>query len=98
MCATTRWAHAVTVPSERAGKLSRLPDGWRMPMLLETAAATRTLDPAGTHALGQRLLGSVITPDQAEYDVARRVWNKEFVRQPALVVRAADALDVVQAV
>jgi FAD/FMN-containing dehydrogenase len=67
-------------------------------MLLEAVPASRTLDPAGTHALGQRLLGSVITPDHAEYDAARRVWNKEFVRAPALVVRAADALDVVHAV
>jgi FAD/FMN-containing dehydrogenase len=67
-------------------------------MVLETVRAPLTLDPTGVHSLGQRLLGSVITPDHAEYDAARRVWNKEFVRQPALVVRAADALDVVQAV
>jgi FAD/FMN-containing dehydrogenase len=66
-------------------------------MLLEAVRTPSTLDTTGTRALGQRLLGSVITPDHAEYDAARRVWNKEFVRQPALVVRAADALDVVQA-
>jgi FAD/FMN-containing dehydrogenase len=67
-------------------------------MLLETVPTPRTLDSTGVQSLGQRLLGSLITPDHAEYDAARRVWNKEFVRQPALVVRAADALDVVQAV
>jgi FAD/FMN-containing dehydrogenase len=40
----------------------------------------------------------LITPDHAEYDAARRVWNKEFVGQPGLVVRAAGAADVALAV
>jgi FAD/FMN-containing dehydrogenase len=55
-------------------------------MLLDTSASIE--------ALSQRLVGEAIAPDHAEYDAARRVWNKEYVRQPALVVRAADALDV----
>ncbi len=45
-----------------------------------------------------RLLGEAITPDHSEYDAARRVWNKEFVRRPTVVVRAADGADAAQAV
>jgi FAD/FMN-containing dehydrogenase len=67
-------------------------------MLLGSEPTRRQIDPAEVDSLGQRLLGPVITPDHADYDAARRVWNKEYLRQPALVVRAADAMDVVQAV
>ena len=45
-----------------------------------------------------RIAGEVIDPGHAEYDAVRRVWNKEFVRRPSLVVRPADALDVAQAI
>jgi FAD/FMN-containing dehydrogenase len=59
-------------------------------MLLDTSASIQ--------ALSQRLVGEVIAPDHAEYDAARRVWNKEYLRRPALVVRAQDALDVAHTV
>jgi FAD/FMN-containing dehydrogenase len=48
--------------------------------------------------LRDRLVGEAITPQHADYDRARRVWNKEFLRAPSLVVRAADAMDVMQTV
>jgi len=42
--------------------------------------------------------GSVVRPDDADYDDARRIWNAAIDRRPALVVRAATTDDVVRAV
>jgi FAD/FMN-containing dehydrogenase len=44
------------------------------------------------------LRGELITPGQAGYDAARRLWNPSFDRKPALIVRCAGAADVRQAV
>src|SRR5882672_5524955 len=44
--------------------------------------------------LGKSLTGEVITPDHAEYDAARRVWNGDIDRRPALIARCASAADV----
>ncbi len=49
-------------------------------------------------ALRQRLRGAVLLPGQPGYDEARRIWNAMIDRRPALVVRAAGAADVVQAI
>jgi FAD/FMN-containing dehydrogenase len=64
-------------------------------MLLE-----RTPDRAdpGIDALRAHLLGPVLTPGDAQYDTARRVWNRRYVRQPAAVIRARDAVDVLRVV
>jgi FAD/FMN-containing dehydrogenase len=65
-------------------------------MLLE-----KTFDRVGASsidALRKNLLGPIITPQDAEYDRARRVWNKAYVRQPALIVRAMDSMDVIRSV
>jgi FAD/FMN-containing dehydrogenase len=58
----------------------------------------RLPDPTAIQALRRRLLGPAIAPEQPDYDAARRVWNKACVRQPAVVARAADAVDVVHAI
>jgi FAD/FMN-containing dehydrogenase len=42
--------------------------------------------------------GEVITPRDAAYDDARRVWNAVFDRRPALVVRPTDVVDVATAI
>ena len=67
-------------------------------MLLEAVAPSPAIDVAGAESLGDRLLGTLITPGHAEYDGARRVWNKAFLREPSMVVRAAGSLDVAHAV
>jgi FAD/FMN-containing dehydrogenase len=47
--------------------------------------------------LAARIRGEVISPGDAAYDAARRIWNGRFDRRPAAVVRVADADDIVAA-
>jgi hypothetical protein len=54
------------------------------------------LDPL--QGLRSRLLGRLITPDDPDYDAARRVVNFTVDRQPRAIVRAEDADDVAEAV
>jgi FAD/FMN-containing dehydrogenase len=56
------------------------------------------LDDAVIAALRGRLRGSVILAEDADYDAARRVWNGNVDRRPALIVRCADSADVRNAV
>jgi len=65
-------------------------------MLLERTSDH--VDARAIDALRQGLIGPIITPADADYDAARRVWNKAHVRAPALIVRATDALDVLRSV
>jgi FAD/FMN-containing dehydrogenase len=58
--------------------------------------STLIIDP--TENLARELTGDLITPDDAGYDVARRVWNGMIDRHPALIARVADADDVATAV
>lgn len=44
------------------------------------------------------LTGAVLRPDSPGYDEARRVWNAEWDRRPALIVGCADVNDVSRAV
>ncbi len=66
--------------------------------------ATATTTWESTHAdtalraFAARLGGELIRPGDAEYDAARAVWNGAYDRRPALVVRAADTIDVIRAV
>ncbi|EPD66821.1 FAD-binding oxidoreductase [Streptomyces sp. HGB0020] len=61
---------------------------------------------ASPPALDDRLLerlrgavrGEIVEPDDPEYDEARKVYNAMIDRRPALVVRAADAGDVMATV
>jgi len=44
------------------------------------------------------LKGDVILPVDSAYDAARRIWNLDIDRRPAVIVRCADEDDVVRAV
>jgi FAD/FMN-containing dehydrogenase len=61
---------------------------------------TVVLEQTARHALGlgPRFRGRVIAPGADDYDRARRVRNAAVDRHPALIVRPADAEDVVIAV
>jgi FAD/FMN-containing dehydrogenase len=56
-----------------------------------------TLDDALVADLTSRATGSVITPDQPDYDEARTIHNGHIDRRPALIVRARTTDDVVSA-
>ena len=56
------------------------------------------LGTADVDGLRSALRGELIGPDQAGYETARRVWNGNVDRRPALIVRATGAADVQQAV
>ena len=47
-----------------------------------------------TPRLADDINGRIITPDDADYDDARRVFMGTIDRRPAMIVRAADAADV----
>jgi FAD/FMN-containing dehydrogenase len=49
-------------------------------------------------ALAERLSGEVITPEHAEYDAARAVWNGMIDKRPAAIARCADTDDVAETV
>jgi FAD/FMN-containing dehydrogenase len=67
-------------------------------MVLQLDRANAPFDASALDRLADRLAGEMIVPGDGAYDAARRVWNKEFVRRPALLVRAADAMDVIHTV
>ncbi len=53
---------------------------------------------AEVQALSGKLHGSLIDEKNAFYDEARKIWNGMIDRRPGLIVRCADAADVVAAV
>ena len=56
------------------------------------------LDDGEIAALRRGFGGAVILAEDADYDAARRVWNGNVDRRPALIARCADADDVARAV
>ena len=67
-------------------------------MVVSQVGAVAGIDRLATQALEARLHGDVIHPDDPQYEAARRTHNLRVDRQPGLIVRAADAGDVVRAV
>jgi len=63
-----------------------------------SATITAPTTDAGRDALRARLRGELLTPDDAGYDAARRVYNAMIDKRPALIARCADASDVIAAV
>src|SRR5438477_9012619 len=58
---------------------------------------TLALDGAHVTDLTGRISGSVLGPEDADYDAARAVHNGLVDRKPALIVRARSTNDVVEA-
>jgi hypothetical protein len=67
-------------------------------MLLDRELSVRGVSDAAIRDFQSHLLGDAIRPQDAAYDSARQVWNRAIDRRPALVVRAADAADVIRSV
>ena len=60
--------------------------------------AVPRLDQAALDELRERMTGSVVLPDDAAYDEARRIFNAMIDKRPALIARCANAADVAAAV
>jgi FAD/FMN-containing dehydrogenase len=63
-----------------------------------TAISARVLGEATLQELREAVRGDVVTPDDAEYAEARRVWNGAHDGRPAVIVRCKGAADVITAV
>ena len=53
-----------------------------------------TLTVAQLNGFQRSLKGTVLRPDSPGYDDARKVWNAEWDKRPALIVRCADPTNV----
>jgi FAD/FMN-containing dehydrogenase len=62
---------------------------------MTTAVDTKALE---FDALRSDFLGELIQPDDTTYDDARRVWNGQIDRRPALIARCHGVADVIAAV
>ena len=65
--------------------------------MAKTAANARVLEAAALEELQAGLRGEVISPTDAAYEEARRVWNGAIDRRPAVVVRCVGVADVIAA-
>jgi UDP-N-acetylenolpyruvoylglucosamine reductase len=54
-------------------------------------------DPQTIRKLASQIVGQVITPDAADYDAARSIFNRAFDRRPAVIVRCSSPADVARA-
>jgi FAD/FMN-containing dehydrogenase len=63
-----------------------------------TDAASGQIGGQAARDLAGALKGSVLCPGDSGYDDVRRIWNGMFDRRPGLIVRCADAGDVVAAI
>jgi FAD binding domain/Berberine and berberine like len=55
------------------------------------------LDPAAIRKLASETVGRVITPNGAEYEAVRSIFNRAFDLRPAVIVRCAGPSDVAHA-
>jgi hypothetical protein len=55
------------------------------------------LDAETIRKLSSNIVGNVITPDGAEYEAARSIFNRAFDQRPAVIVRCAGPSDVARA-
>ena len=65
--------------------------------MAQGAAQTRILEAAALEELRAGLRGEVISPTDATYEEARRVWNGAIDRRPAVVARCAGVADAITA-
>src|SRR5438270_2016866 len=54
-------------------------------------------DPQTIRKLASQIVGQVITPEAADYDAARSIFNRAFDRRPSVIVRCGSPSDVARA-
>jgi FAD/FMN-containing dehydrogenase len=68
-------------------------------LALNTLGDTVGTLPASTvRSFGAGLNGDIYTPNHPDYEARRAIWNAMITHKPALIVRCADANDVIAAV
>src|SRR5215475_5502736 len=65
---------------------------------ITTTGADAILEDAVVEDLRANLRGSLLRPGDAGYDEARKVWNGNIDKRPALIARCAGVSDVINAV
>lgn len=60
--------------------------------------STVVLPSTVVESLKVKMRGSLLTPDEREYEEARRIWNGLIDRRPALIARCTGTADIIQAV
>src|SRR4029453_11640244 len=63
-----------------------------------TPNVAKSIDNTVPDALRAAMSGTVLTPQDAGYDEARRIWNAMIDKRPAIIARCATATDVQHAV
>src|SRR5918993_5465152 len=66
--------------------------------IVTLAGTDSALDEAVVEQFASRLRGELLRSGDAEYEEARQVWNGVIDRRPTLIVRSADAGDVIDSV
>src|SRR5918993_2464034 len=66
--------------------------------IVTLAGTDSALDEAVVEQFASRLRGELLRSGYAEYEEARQVWNGVIDRRPTLIVRSADAGDVIDSV
>jgi FAD binding domain/Berberine and berberine like len=94
-CRTTTWGGAVAIlTSFGIRSLASIPR-WSRDIQGSTLSGEIALIPAkAINDFAAGLRGRLITPTDADYDEARRLWNKMFDGRPALIVRCSGAADI----
>jgi FAD/FMN-containing dehydrogenase len=70
-------------------------------MVMDTKAQRRnggTIDQAHIEAFKADFKGQIVVPGDQAYDDARRIWNANIDKRPAIIARCTGTADVVQAV
>jgi FAD/FMN-containing dehydrogenase len=75
-----------------------LANGSRDLAAIRRGGGSTTIPASAVRELTASLRGSVLLPDAAGYDAARRVWNGMIDRRPALIVQPSGTADIVAAV
>ena len=67
---------------------------WPAKWLGDGRTQKAAVDPEAIRKLAGQIRGRVITPEAAEYETARLVFNRAFDTRPAAIVRCSGAPDV----
>jgi FAD/FMN-containing dehydrogenase len=65
---------------------------------LDASSNVGKLEQSTVERFREALHGELVAPQDVGYDEARRVWNRQIDKRPALVARCASAADVVRSV